>query len=52
MREHCGSRPQRGHKVNRTWGEPSDQLYERHEASDFETKAQDKVGDGKPTTGS
>ena len=37
---------QRGRKVNCTWGDPSDQLHERHEASDFETKTQDKVGDG------
>lgn len=29
---------QRGRKVNRTWGEPSSQLHERHEAADFETK--------------
>jgi GSH-dependent disulfide-bond oxidoreductase len=36
---------QRGRKVNRIWGEPSDQLHERHDASDFETKTQDKVGD-------
>jgi GST-like protein len=34
---------QRGRKVNRTWGEPSSQLHERHEASDFELKTQDKV---------
>ncbi|MFG6487928.1 glutathione-dependent disulfide-bond oxidoreductase [Roseateles sp. BYS78W] len=34
---------QRGRKVNRTWGEPSSQLYERHDASDFELKTQDKV---------
>jgi GST-like protein len=34
---------QRGRKVNRTWGEPADQLHERHEASDFELKTQDKV---------
>lgn len=27
---------QRGRRVNRTWGEPSEQLRERHEASDFE----------------
>jgi GSH-dependent disulfide-bond oxidoreductase len=33
----------RGRMVNRTWGEPSSQLHERHEASDFETKTQDKV---------
>jgi GST-like protein len=42
---------QRGRKVNRTWGELSDQLHERHDASDFETKTQDKVGDSKTTTG-
>ena len=35
---------QRGRKVNRTFGEPSSQLHERHEASDFDTKTQDKLG--------
>jgi GSH-dependent disulfide-bond oxidoreductase len=34
---------QRGRKVNRTWGEASSQLHERHEASDFDVKTQDKV---------
>jgi GSH-dependent disulfide-bond oxidoreductase len=34
---------QRGRKVNRTWGEPASQLHERHEASDFDTKTQDKA---------
>ena len=34
---------QRGRIVNRTMGELSQQLHERHEASDFETKTQDKV---------
>lgn len=34
---------QRGRKVNRTWGEASAQLHERHDASDFELKTQDKV---------
>jgi GST-like protein len=29
--------------VNRTWGEPASQLHERHDASDFETKTQDKL---------
>jgi GST-like protein len=29
--------------VNCAWGELSEQLHERHEASDFETKTQDKV---------
>ncbi len=33
----------RGRKVNRAWGEPSSQLLERHEASDFETRTQDKL---------
>lgn len=33
----------RGRKVNRTWGNPSDQLHERHDASDFETNTQDKI---------
>ncbi len=33
----------RGRMVNRLRGEPSSQLRERHDASDFETKTQDKV---------
>jgi len=33
----------RGRMVNRVQGEPSSQLHERHEASDFETKTQDKL---------
>ena len=33
----------RGVMVNRMQGDPSTQLYERHEASDFETKTQDKI---------
>jgi GST-like protein len=33
----------RGSMVNRTYGQPSSQLHERHEASDFETKTQDKL---------
>ena len=36
----------RGRMVNRAWGEPSSQLHERHDASDFETQTQDKIGDG------
>ena len=36
---------QRGRMVNRIMGEPSSQLHERHDASDFETKTQDKVAD-------
>jgi len=35
---------QRGRMVNRITGEPSSQLHERHDASDFLTKTQDKVG--------
>jgi GST-like protein len=34
---------QRGCKVNRIWGEPSGQLHERHDASDFDLKNQDKI---------
>ena len=34
---------QRGRMVNRVFGEPSTQLHERHDASDFDTKTQDKV---------
>jgi GST-like protein len=34
---------QRGRKVNRTWGELSDQLHERHDATDFDLKTQDKL---------
>lgn len=33
----------KGKMVNRTWGEPSQQLHERHDASDFENKTQDKL---------
>ena len=33
----------RGRMVNRPFGEPSEQLHERHDASDFETKTQDKM---------
>jgi GST-like protein len=34
---------QRGRMVNRTFGEPSSQLHERHDASDFATKTADKL---------
>ncbi|MEE8631324.1 glutathione-dependent disulfide-bond oxidoreductase [Methylobacterium ajmalii] len=39
------SRPavQRGRKVNRITGDPADQIHERHDASDFDTKTQDKI---------
>ena len=33
----------RGRMVNRIQGEPSSQLHERHDASDFDTKTQDKI---------
>lgn len=36
---------QRGRMVNRAFGEPHEQLHERHDASDFETKTQDKIGE-------
>ncbi len=36
----------RGRMVNRTFGEPEEQLHERHDASDFELRTQDKIGDG------
>lgn len=32
----------RGRMVNRTFGEPSEQLHERHDASDFDTNTEDK----------
>jgi len=34
---------QRGQMVNRTWGDEAQQLRERHDATDFELKTQDKV---------
>ena len=42
-----GARPavQRGRKVNAAFGDPADQLHERHDASDFELKTQDKIAD-------
>ncbi len=40
-----GARPavKRGQMVNRTFGKPESQLRERHDASDFDTKPQDKL---------
>lgn len=35
----------RGSMVNSVTGDPSTQLHERHDASDFDTKTQDKIGD-------
>jgi len=37
---------QRGRMVNRTFGEPSTQLHERHDASDFATRTADKLPSG------
>ncbi|SFS91278.1 GST-like protein [Sulfitobacter marinus] len=34
----------RGRMVNRPFGDPEMQLHERHDASDFDTKTQDKIG--------
>ena len=36
----------RGRMVNRVSGEPAGQLHERHDASDFDTKTQDKIAKG------
>jgi len=33
----------RGRIVNRTFGDPANQLHERHDAGDFDTKTQDKL---------
>ncbi len=40
-----GERPavRRGRMVNRIQGDPSEQLHERHDAADFDTRAQDKL---------
>lgn len=35
---------QRGRMVNRAWGPEEQQLHERHNASDFELRTQDKLG--------
>ena len=40
---------QRGRKVNRAWGEPSEQLHERHDAADFDTRTQDKIDAAAPS---
>src|SRR5690606_24359785 len=37
----------RGRMVNKAWGELSSQLHERHDASDFELRTQDKLESGK-----
>ncbi|WP_294608770.1 glutathione-dependent disulfide-bond oxidoreductase [Roseovarius sp.] len=43
--EKIDARPavQRGRMVNRSFGEPHMQLHERHDASDFDTRTQDKL---------
>lgn len=43
--EEIAERPavQRGRMVNRTWGPLEEQLHERHDAEDFETRTQDKL---------
>jgi GST-like protein len=43
--DQIGNRPavKRGRMVNRVQGDPASQLHERHEASDFDTKTQDKL---------
>jgi GST-like protein len=43
--EQIASRPavERGRMVNRVWGAPEEQLAERHDASDFETRTADKL---------
>ena len=43
--DQIGNRPaaKRGRMVNRVYGDPSTQLRERHDASDFETKTADKL---------
>ncbi len=45
-----GQRPavKRGRIVNRLQGDPAAQLHERHDASDFDTKTQDKIAASKP----
>jgi len=41
---------QRGRMVNKTSGPLEEQLRERHDASDFDTKTQDKIEDGEAST--
>ena len=44
--EEINARPavRRGRMVNRVFGEPEMQLHERHDAGDFDTQTQDKIG--------
>ncbi len=48
--EELAQRPavQRGRMVNRVMGAPESQLHERHDASDFDTRTQDKLKDNAP----
>ena len=41
----------RGRMVNCAWGDPAGQLHERHDASDFDTKTQDKILAVQPAAG-
>lgn len=43
--DQVGARPavKRGRMVNRVQGDPASQLHERHDASDFDTRTQDKI---------
>jgi GST-like protein len=38
----------RGRMVNRTWGDPAEQLHERHDAADFGTRTQDRLAGAPP----
>lgn len=38
----------RGRKVNRVHGDPANQLHERHDAADFDTRTQDKLAPDAP----
>ena len=44
--DQIGARPavKRGRMVNRVMGDPASQLQERHDASDFDLRTQDKIG--------
>lgn len=48
--DQIGARPavKRGRMVNRVMGDPASQLHERHDASDFATKTQDKLEPAAP----
>src|SRR5438046_10564494 len=48
--EQIWARPavKRGRMVNRTAGEPSSQLHERHDAGDFDTKTKDRPPANRP----